>query len=512
MLPRLSFWLLLLSSLPTLADVATSKQQYASYVVLGQAPSGKNVAIARTVIDPALTCPSVSAPSLRMPNIAMTTRENPNHFAVVVCEAVIGFDSQYQLNFADKSVKLPVAKSDIKHIAVYGDTGCKSSDCPSGQVAQPFKGLADSGAKTQPDVVLHMGDYNYRGTGGQIGFATKTGQQGQWPYDAGDDLTQADHCGQAVGMPFYSQSDINANHPDLWQYWRDDLFLAAKKLMSAAPWVVSRGNHELCSRAGPGYFYFLDPHSNLVPGQAQLSCPVPDINKDAMANTVQVPNYVVQFKHLDIAVLDSANACDGFDNSPFTTLYTQVFSYLATQVKGDKPTWLISHRPIWAVQAFDGDKSTGCSKDNQYACVNQMMQTAIKNQPTGALPSNIELILTGHMHKFESVSFGTQAGRPANIVVGSSGVKLSGSQPSPSASIAIDGLPATVLSTNKQVQSAGQNYDAFGYLAIKLGKKGAWQGKLVNPPEKLTLANCSSEQNLAQGVCELAKGVTASLQ
>lgn len=493
---------------PLMADVATSKQQYANYVILGQSPAGKNVAIARTVIEPALTCPSVSATGKKMRSINMTTRENPNHFAVIVCEAVIGFDLQYQLNFADKSIKLPIAKSDIEHIAVFGDTGCKSSVCQLGKAAQPFKDLANSGAKSKPDVVLHMGDYNYRGTGGQIDFATKAGQQAQWPYDAGDSLTNADHCGQLPTMPYYSQSDTKSNHPDIWQYWYDDLFKSAKKLMAAAPWVVSRGNHELCSRAGPGYFYFLDPHSNLIPGQQQLSCPTPDINKTVIQNTLQIPNYVVQFKQLDIAVLDSANACDGFIDTPYTALYTNVFSYLATQVKGDKPTWLISHRPIWAAEDYDGDKSTGCTANNTFGCINQMMQQAIKNQPSGALPENIKLILTGHMHKFESVSFGPNANRPANIIVGSSGVSLSGDQPNPSAKIAIDGMTADVLTTNTQITSNGKTYDSFSYLDIQLGDNGAWQGNLINPTEKLIIAKCSSKQNLANGVCELAEGIT----
>ena len=504
---RIVLLTLALLCVPAMADVATTKQQYASYVILGQAPNGKNVAIARTVIDPALSCPTLNATGMKMRAINMTTRENPNHFSVIVCEALMGFDIQYQLNFADKSIKLPIAKSDIEHIAVYGDTGCKTKDCALGKAAEPFKDLANAGAKSKPDVVLHMGDYNYRGTGGQIAFATNTGQQNQWPYDAGDVLTSADHCGQSPDSPYYSQSDIKSNHPDIWQYWHDDLFKSAKNLMIAAPWIVSRGNHELCSRAGPGYFYFLDPHSNLVPGQKQLSCPTPDVSKTVIENTVQIPNYMVQFKQLNVAVLDSANACDSFTNSPYTALYTDVFSNLATTIKGDKPTWLISHRPIWAAEGYDSDKSTGCTSKNQYGCINQMMQQAIKNQPTGALPENIKLILTGHMHKFESVSFGADAKRPANIVVGSSGVELAGGEPNPSAQINIDGMKADVLTTNTQITSNGNTYGSYGYLDIKLGSGSSWQGKLINPPKNLTIASCSSMQNLANGVCELAKGV-----
>ena len=48
-----------------------------------------------------------------------------------------------------------------------------------------------------------------------------------------------------------------------------DLVLCA---LAAAPFLYARGNHELCSRAGPGWFYFLDASTKLD-GGTQLSCP-----------------------------------------------------------------------------------------------------------------------------------------------------------------------------------------------------------------------------------------------
>ena len=90
---RIALLTLALFCMPVMADVATTKQQYASYVILDQAPSGKNIAIARTVIDPALSCPTLNAKDLKMRAINMNTRENPNHFSVIVCEALMGFVS-----------------------------------------------------------------------------------------------------------------------------------------------------------------------------------------------------------------------------------------------------------------------------------------------------------------------------------------------------------------------------------------------------------------------------------
>ncbi len=246
-----------------------SDQHYASYVILGQAPNGSNIAIARTVIDEAVYCPSISIVAKSNKNTPMVPRENPNHFSVVVCEALIDFDTAYQIEFSDTVIALPVAKSNPESIQVFGDTGCKlattnKAGCAKGAAAEPFKSLADAGAQEKPDLVLHMGDYNYRGTSGDVYFTQKnaTGQMQQvkqWPYDAGDGSTQGQHCGQGANTPFYSQSAVNSNYPDIWRNWHDDVFKPGKSLLAAAPWVAARGNHELCSRAGAGYFYFFRP-------------------------------------------------------------------------------------------------------------------------------------------------------------------------------------------------------------------------------------------------------------
>ncbi|WP_168203981.1 metallophosphoesterase [Aliikangiella coralliicola] len=496
---------------------ASSKQHYANFVVLGQAPDGNNIALARTVIDEAVFCPSISKVGKGQKSFPMIPRENPNHFSVIVCEALINFDVRYQINFSDTAIKLPVAKSNPKNIQVFGDTGCKlakpgKAGCALGTAAEPFKSLADAGAKENPDVVLHMGDYNYRGTSGDVYFTQKNSsgqleQVKQWTYDAGDGSTQGQHCEQDGAIPFYSQSAANSNFPDIWRNWHDDVFKAGKKLMAAAPWIVARGNHELCSRAGAGYFYFLDPHSNLVAGSQQLSCPAPKLNQSALDNTIQIPSYKVSFKNLDVVVIDSANACDSYADSPFTAVYKKTFEEVE-KLATNKPTWLMGHRPIWGITEYYSSGSTGCTSQNQYGCVNQMMQAAIKLLPTKALPSTIELVLAGHMHRFQSVSFANSS-RPPQLVIGSSGVALDSSPPNGQLTSNIDGLPAQVLTTNNKIQSKGKNYDAFGYLRIKLKKSGDWKALLVNPPKKITVARCSSQQNLQLGVCEFSAGISA---
>ena len=64
-----------------------------------------------------------------------------------------------------------------------------------------------------------------------------------------------------------SRERLRAGHPGCagspWGYgfdaWQADFFSPARQLLAAAPWIVVRGNHESCNRAGQGWWRFLDP-------------------------------------------------------------------------------------------------------------------------------------------------------------------------------------------------------------------------------------------------------------
>src|SRR5262249_2948694 len=78
----------------------------------------------------------------------------------------------------------------------------------------------------RPDLVLHVGDYQYR--------------ENQCPAD----IAGCQNSPWGYG----------------WDTWDADLFTPAAKLLAAAPWIMVRGNHEECARAGQGWDRFLDPH------------------------------------------------------------------------------------------------------------------------------------------------------------------------------------------------------------------------------------------------------------
>ena len=124
----------------------------------------------------------------------------------------------------------PALPSDIKRIVVIGDTGCRlegnfTQDC-NDPVKWPFATVARLAAARRPDLVIHVGDYYYRETACPD---TKSGLRRQ---------------------PLWRQLGGLA----------EGLLQPAAPLLASAPWVMVRGNHEICSRGGHGWFRLLDPH------------------------------------------------------------------------------------------------------------------------------------------------------------------------------------------------------------------------------------------------------------
>lgn len=518
--PRLgrSFGLLILAGLVAGASAAStpsiprSGATHGHYVVLGSA-NGETVGYARIITDPGYACPQIQGGAKA---IQMTSRDNPHGFPVIVCEAQIGFEQELEIVLQDRSLPLPTVRKNPTRVVVFGDTGCKeysaksNSGCAPGTPAQPFASLTTAAAESgTPDVILHMGDFNYRGTGSRLMFTVeedgKAKQVAEWSYDAGDGTGAEEQCVQGSDTTFWSQNAANSNHPDTWGGWSDDFFSAARDLLAKAPWVFARGNHELCSRAGPGWFYFLDPSSNL--DGEQLSCPKPDPPAGALPNVVLGEPYAVDLGSLRLLVLDSANACDSFLNDTFTERYTKQFEELGRLAEGAETAWMISHRPIWGVTSFSSTESTGCTSADQWGCINQTLQAALKDGLSGAFPDSVKLLLSGHMHRFQSVTF--TDGRPPMVVVGTGGVALDASPPLGTVDVTVDGASADTLTTGAYVSNNGKLQPAFGYLDVTYQADGTWSGVLHSPPEGFTLANCGSELEAKGSVCVLGSGVKA---
>jgi hypothetical protein len=442
----------------------------AAYVLLGESPGGGPVALARVIVASGETCPELIGGGTAL---ALRKRLNPHGFAVDVCEAAVPFDRRFAVGAGGPA--LPVARREVRRVAVVGDTGCKPADqdgCGLDDPAWPFPALAQAAAGRQPDLVLHVGDYNYRGTPSSFEQTVDGKQVKQWYYDAGDGAEPGEHC--EMPGPYYSQNSTGNPDADAWQAWWLDFFQPAAELLAAAPWVFARGNHELCSHAGPGWFYFLDSSSQLAEGGGtQLACPSQDGEGPALPHLTFAPPRVVRLQGLSLAVLDSANACDELPN--FTDRYAGQLAAVATRLDGT-PAWLVSHRPVWGVDGsadsppFGCDGQPGSGPASPYAVLNRTLQCAFAGDSGAALLPKLDLHLAGHMHRFESLSFAPDAGRPPTLVVGNSGVQEETGPPQGELEQTVDGAEASGFSVAE-----------LGFLELTRGAGGDWHGTVVTP-------------------------------
>ena len=448
-----------------------------AFSMLAPSTGSSPIIYVRIVLDAAnQTCPVLTGSD----GSSLTTQLRPKNpvaggapvtntnFPVTVCEAVMQETVGY--SNTQSGIKLAAVTLAPQHVQVYGDSGCKESDCGVSGASADFQALANLGVAQAHDLILHMGDFNYRGTSGH--FARSSSGHKIYAYDAGDVPNPAPSC--TYNDTYYSQNAANSPKPDSWGYWKADFFEAAKKLLPTAPWVFARGNHELCSRAGAGWFYFLGPGSSLAgSGANQMQCPDQgDFNnppKGAGQRVEMIPPYMVALQNFQVWVMDSANACDTFHSNPLTPQYTQQYEQLAKLSANNKATWLMSHRPIWGYQSGGP--------------INNMLQTALANTTAGKLPSLVSLSLAGHMHIYEALTFfdnsGTATGRPPQIVIGNSGVSLGGA-PGSGTTAGLDGQSAKYNSAQR-----------FGYMQMSVAANGVWSGQ-VSDESGSAIVSCNS--------------------
>jgi hypothetical protein len=166
--------------------------------------------------------------------------------------------------------------------------------------------------------------------------------------------------------------------------------------------VLARGNHELCGRAGFGWFRYLDPHS-----------PPPTCAANPVVNpTVTMPYPLYLGDALRLLVLDSSDACGQLTERDPVPEYRPIFARLAEQAASGSAaqTWLVSHRPMWGIL-----RSTPAGS----VVLDYTMQQASGNR----LPAPISLVLSGHEHLFQSLTFQDE-GFPPALLIGTGGAEL----------------------------------------------------------------------------------------
>lgn len=134
-----------------------------AYTLLAQRPAdGRTTVLARVIVEGEdRPCPTLSPGAIAM---AARTNPNPLTFDVTVCEAVLDFGQA--VTVGDAGPTLPAVAAEVRRIVVMGDTGCYSGQGCSDPATWPFGAFTAAAAEAPPDLVVHVGDYNYRGTPG----------------------------------------------------------------------------------------------------------------------------------------------------------------------------------------------------------------------------------------------------------------------------------------------------------------------------------------------------------
>jgi hypothetical protein len=347
------------------------------------------------------TCPAASFDGVA---VAMQPRAAPDaKFSVLVCSVSLPATLQHLTVGGDP---LPVPKSAPRRILVIGDTGCRIKgifiqNC-NDPAAWPFPRAAVEASKLKPDLIIHVGDYLYRET------------------------ACPDGDGRCTGSP----------SGDSWPAWAADFFVPGKPLLEAAPWVIVRGNHEDCERAGAGFIRLLGP----LAWHAGQPC------IDHLAP------YTVPIGGSDLIVMDNASAPDRAPSADLEKTYRADFAMLPRLA--NRPSWLVMHHPIWGVVTLGLGFVTGGNS------------TLMDAEDATALPPAIDLMLAGHIHAFEAINYG--GGLPPQLIVGEGGDLL-------------DDAPADLggQSIGNAKVANGLSIPGFGY--ILLTKNGEdWRAEVFD--------------------------------
>ena len=361
----------------------------------------------------------------RCPTVEIDGRSSPTQrrlgpdgaFPVTVCQLTAPLGAQ-SARIGERVLPLP--RHAPRRILIFGDTGCRVKgvtiqDCNNPRL-WPFAAIAAKAAAHHPDLVIHVGDYYYRESPCPTGHA------------------------ECAGSPY----------GDTWATWRAEFFDPAQPLLTEAPFVFVRGNHESCARGGMGWFRLLDAAA------AAPVCPAPSAA------------FRVDLGDLSLYVLDSADADD-------TRAAPAAVAGLSAQLDAlgadlaRRPGWILTHRPIWGLTPVARLGSIGPFE----LAINATEQAATRGRDLSA----VQMVVSGHIHHFASFAFGPR--RPAQLIAGTGG-DIGEDADTPNlrtGTVSLDGLRARRLT-----------FDRFGYFL--LDRSGAdWVGAFRDLNDRV-IATC----------------------
>jgi hypothetical protein len=402
-----------------------------AYVVLGE--DGRAVA---RVITAGAACPAIEVDGSARPmgvRAAPATlplrpgRGDPatakaSAFPVLTCEAEIPAGAQ---RATVDGHALPLPRARPERIVVIGDTGCRLKrddgvfQACNDAAAWPFATVAAAAAAYRPDLVIHVGDYHYR-----------------------EDPCPSGNAGCAASPWGYG-----------WDAWDADFFAPARPLLAAAPWIVVRGNHESCGRAGQGWWRFLDPRR--LAARQDCVDPADDATGD-YSEPYAVP--LGRGGDAQFVVFDSSLAGIA-PLAPPAAMYGTYRAQLerAFALAGQRPqTFFMNHHPILAFAPNPTEPSAPYPG-------NRALQSVLASlQPTVLFPPTVQALLAGHVHLFEVVSFATP--QPPQVVAGNGGTWVDPPLPIP--------FPGTATPAPGAVVAGLVATDRFGFLTMERAGDG----------------------------------------
>lgn len=443
---------------------------------VGISPSGL---VAKAIVKGS-ACPAVSLQGASSPTVSMSPLSPPagvvGFSSILVCTAALPAGTT-AASVGGKTLPVPPAGWPSS-IAVIGDTGClilppshgkaQLQDCDKAS-KWPFAAVAKRVAAAGPGLIIHVGDYVYR----QASCATAA--------------PTAKDLKKCKGSP-------NVNPPgslnfDNWKLWETDFFKPAKPMLSVAPFVFVRGNHDLCARSGNGYFLFLDPGVN-APDTCSGTFLPPTKQQPHPINPVGdfTQPYAVSAGPLQLVVVDVSAANDfAAVNVP---TYTQRFAAAAALSNGR--AWLLTHAPLFGYLNLKDPEAE--SDDAPPASYHSAWKNVTEEVSTfGHLAGTYSAIVSGHIHVFQAVDL---PGQPPQLTFGNGGTKLTGGlskDPTPPAF-----GPLTDPSTGAPLVSGTGTLPAPGYAGtvavngygiVTPAASGGWTATVYDPKGNVT-ATC----------------------
>jgi hypothetical protein len=255
--------------------------------------------------------------------------------------------------------------------------------------------------------------------------------------DVGDYLYREDPC------PAGKESFCGGTpHGDNWETWNADFFKPGAALLADAPWVFARGNHETCARAWQGWSYYLDTHPWTGVCQATP------------------PPVLVELGNFKVVLFDSSATLDNRMSPELISNYARQLASIQVD-----HAWLLDHHPFWALKG---------SPDGQPPAPEN---AGLEEAWDKAAPKGIDMVLSGHTHVFELLSFNGK--RPIQLVAGDGGTKLEERIPSQVKGISIQGF----------MIAEGESEGVYGYTLLEKKSTG-WKLTLREPAGD-DIAKCS---------------------